>query len=229
MDGFALLSSFSIDSSTQTVSFDKKYLESDAYCRGMAAKRPVFTEFGTPSYPDPRKSYFSKLISACLPLELSDNNSSALFQLGREVFATSETCFFRSIEPTSLATGEKYDSNRCFGVNIDSAHPITDENGTTWNMGSTFLTGLKYNLIRIPAPASSNQSAKEVMKKSKIITSIPSSWTGLMSYNHQSFILTPNYVIFIEQVGKTSYKLLRTFRKSWITDQVLRFDLTRSF
>ena len=36
------------------------------------------------------------------------------------------------------------------------------------------------------------------MKKSKIICTIPSSWTGLMSYTH-SFGMTKNYIIFIEQ------------------------------
>ncbi len=193
-----MLSKFQIDGESQMVTFEKKFLQSDAYKRGMAAQRPVITEFGTPSYPDPSKGFFSKMISACIPLELSDNNIVGLFQLGDQVMATSETCFCRSINPSTLATGEKYDSNKCFGVNIDSAHPLTDDSGT-YNMGSTFLTGLKYNVIRMQK--ASNQTAKEMMKKSKIICSIPSSWSGkgLMSYNHQSFTLTKNYIIFIEQ------------------------------
>jgi carotenoid cleavage dioxygenase-like enzyme len=181
----------------------------------MAAKRPVLTEFGTPSYPDPKKSFFSKMLSVCLPLELSDNNTGSLFQLGRQIFATSETCYFRQIEPSSLSTGEKYDSNKCFGLNIDSAHPITDETGTMWNMGSTFITGLKYNVLKIP-PSASNQSAKDLMKKSKIVTSIPSSWNGMMSYNHQSFVVTKNFLIFIEQV-RTFQKLVKILKNGNIS------------
>lgn len=151
-DGYAMLSKFHIDGTQQTVSFDKKFLKSDTYLRGMAAKRPVITEFGTPSYPDPKKSFLSKMLAACLPIELSDNNIGGFFELGQEVFVTSETCFFRGVDHSSLATGEKYDSNKLFGLNIDSSHPIMDESGTTWNMGSTFLTGLKYNFVKIPRP-----------------------------------------------------------------------------
>ena len=195
-DGYAILSKFTI--AGETVKFEKKYLQSDAYKKAGAAKRPVFTEFGTRAYSDPNRSLLSRIVSACLPIELTDNDSINLFQIGNEAFASGETCFFRKIDPANLSTGEKFDTNKCFGLNVACAHPLTDENGVTYTLGSSVLTGLKYNIVKIPAGGKSGSNAKELMKKSKIIATINSSWTGVMSYNH-SFGMSRNWIIFIEQ------------------------------
>jgi len=195
LDGYAILSKFSIDG--DMVKFEKKFLQSDAYQKAIKANKPLITEFGTSKHADPSKSFFGRLVSAVMPIELSDNNQQSLFQLGQDVYTSSETCFFRQIEPSSLATGEKFDTNKCFGTNIACAHPLVDETGAMYNVGSTVITGTKYNIIRIPPPAS-NVSSKDLMKKSHIVASIPSSWTGLMSYCH-SFAMTPSYIIFCEQ------------------------------
>jgi hypothetical protein len=44
--------------------FSKRFLQSDAYKKAVAVGRPVFTEFGTKSYPDPCKNLFSRLMSS---------------------------------------------------------------------------------------------------------------------------------------------------------------------
>lgn len=31
-----------------------------------------------------------------------------------------------------------------------TAHPLTDSDGNSWNIGATMLTGCKYHLIKIP-------------------------------------------------------------------------------
>ncbi|CAG7716213.1 unnamed protein product [Allacma fusca] len=207
-DGYSIMSKFSVTG--DTVKFEKKYLQSDAYKRAVAAKRPVLTEFGTRAYSDPNKSLLSRIVSACLPIELTDNDSINLFQLGSEIFASGETCFFRKIDPSSLGTEEKFDTNKCFGLNVACAHPITDDNGVTYTLGSSVITGLKYNIVKIPA---GKGSAKDLMKKSKIIASINSSWTGVMSYNH-SFGMSKSWIIFIEQpyvmnIGKAAVSYLK--------------------
>jgi carotenoid cleavage dioxygenase-like enzyme len=175
LDGYAMLSKFSIEG--DIVTFEKKYLQSDAFTRAKKANKPLITEFGTSKQTDPNKSLFGRLVSAIMPIELSDNDQAALFQIGQDVFATSETCYFRKIDPSNLSTGEKIDTNKCFGTNIACAHPLVDASGAMYNIGSTVITGTKYNIFRVPPP-SPNTSSKDLMKKSQIICSIPSSWTG---------------------------------------------------
>jgi carotenoid cleavage dioxygenase-like enzyme len=72
-----------------------------------------------------------------------------------------------------------------------------DEDGSTYTIGLSFLTGVKYNIIRIP-PTTGDQKMKDVIKKHKVIATIPSSHATLLSYVH-SFGITKNYIVFIEQ------------------------------
>lgn len=44
------------------MTFQKKFLQSDAYKRAMVAQKPVITEFGTKAYPDPNKGLLSRLV-----------------------------------------------------------------------------------------------------------------------------------------------------------------------
>lgn len=57
----ALLQKFEIKQGD--IRFSKKYLESDAYKKGIAAKHPVINEFGTPAQRDPNKGFFSRIVS----------------------------------------------------------------------------------------------------------------------------------------------------------------------
>ena len=59
-DGYAVISKFEFNGNQ--VTFDKKYLQSDAFQRASHAGRPCVTEYGTRGYSDPAKSFFSKLI-----------------------------------------------------------------------------------------------------------------------------------------------------------------------
>ena len=45
---------------TGGVTYQSRYLRSDAYRRNMAANRIVVSEFGTAAYPDPCKTIFQR-------------------------------------------------------------------------------------------------------------------------------------------------------------------------
>ncbi|CAL8111657.1 unnamed protein product [Orchesella dallaii] len=194
MDGYALVSKFDVRNGK--VRYEKKFLESDAYKKALIAQKPVITEFGTKSSPDPTKSFFSKMVPSIMP-ELSDNNNINIFGIGGDIYATGETCFFRDIDPDTLKSGNKYDTNKFFGLQMACAHPLTDDDGYTYNVGCSLLAGLKYSVVKIP-PAGKNESAKDAFKKAKVLCNIASSNTGLLSFMH-SFGMTKNYLIFIEQ------------------------------
>ena len=134
------------------------------------------------------------------PVEMTDNDCVSIFRVGPDLFTTSDSCFMRKIT-SDLDTGEKLDTNKLFGLNGASAHPITEEDGTVYNIGFSCMTGLKFNVIRIP---SKGFSSKEMMKSSKTIASIPSRWSTGLAYNH-SFGITENYIIFIEQPYVVSF------------------------
>lgn len=130
--------------------------------------------------------------------EMTDNDSSNIFKLGKDYFVCNDSCFFRKIDTDSLSTGDKYDSQRLFGLNGLSAHPLRDEKGDMYNIGFSVLTGLKFSLIRIPG-SEGGRSSKEMLKESKIVCNIPSSYgPSCISYIH-SFGMTGKYILFIEQ------------------------------
>lgn len=128
--------------------------------------------------------------------ELTDNGNVSLFQIGNDVFACGETCYFHNISPGSLKPRERYDASKTFGMEIMSAHPLTDEDGAVYNIGVSFKTGLKYNIVKITP--SSTSPVKDSIKKAKVVASIPCSSNTHISYMH-SFGLTKNYIICIEQ------------------------------
>jgi hypothetical protein len=42
------------------------------------------------------------------------------------------------------------DLHKLTGVNFISSHPVTDHDGTTYNIGTSFSTGPKYVVVRVP-------------------------------------------------------------------------------
>lgn len=130
--------------------------------------------------------------------EMTDNDSSNIFKLGKDYFVCNDSCFFRKIDTDTLNTGDKFDSQRLFGLNGLSAHPLRDEHGDIYNIGFSALTGLKFSVIRIPNDDGS-RSSKEMLKNAKIVCNIPSTYgPSCVSYVH-SFGMTSKYILFIEQ------------------------------
>ncbi len=70
-------------------------------------KRPVFTEFGTRSYPDPCKNVFSRFFSQIVPSDLTDNGCVGIFKLANEYYSSSETCNVLKVCNHSLNVQQK--------------------------------------------------------------------------------------------------------------------------
>ncbi|XP_045595941.1 beta,beta-carotene 15,15'-dioxygenase [Procambarus clarkii] len=193
LDGMAILHKFHIDGGK--VSFRSKYLRSDAYKKACMAQRPVFTEFGTHCYPDPCKNIFSRMFSH---FEMTDNASNNILCVEDQLFVSSETCYIRKIDPNTLDTRDKVDLNKVMGVNFASSHPLTDDSGTTYNMGCSFMSGPKYNIVRIPPSKDSNLSGSDPWINARTLTTVSSSWKASYAYYH-SFGMSENYLVFLEQ------------------------------
>lgn len=57
-DGMALLQKFNI--SNGKITYQNKFVKSEAFVKGCENNRVIFGEFGTPPMPDPSKSFFTK-------------------------------------------------------------------------------------------------------------------------------------------------------------------------
>lgn len=191
-DGAAILSAYDVHKGK--VRYSSRYLDSEAYKKMSTVNRPVVTEFGTKCYPDPCKNIFSRFFAALVPSDLTDNNFGNIYTLGDELFCTSETCFVWKVDQDSLEALQRYDMNRLVSVNLASAHPITQEDGTTYNLGASFISGLKYHIVKIPPPCKGESG----LKRASVVYHIPSSWKTTFSYYH-SFGMTTNYIVFVEQ------------------------------
>lgn len=193
LDGLAVMYKFSFKENQ--VTFTKRFVESDAYKKAHKAGRPVYTEFGTKAFPDPTKSLFSRLVSSFDSSCVTDNAGVNIIHVGNEIFVSSETCYMRRIEQNNLETKEKIDMHKIAGINFASSHVLTDDTGTSYNVGITIFSGPKYHIMkRTPC---NNNTGKDVWLNTRCIATIPSSWKASYSYVH-SFAITENYLIFLE-------------------------------
>lgn len=193
LDGMAIMHKFQIDGGQ--VTFRSKYLRSDAYKKACVAQRPVYTEFGTHCFPDPGKNIFSRMFS---PFEITDNASSSVVCVQDQVFVSSETCYIRRIDPATLDTKEKVDLNKLMGIHFASSHPITDNTGTTYNLGCSFMSGPKYHMVRVPPAANNNLTGSDPFINARTLATVSSSWKACYGYYH-SFSVSENYLVFLEQ------------------------------
>lgn len=61
-DGYALLSKYRIQGgSCPTVSYESKFLDTDAYKKALSSGKPMCNEFGSKSEQDMGKTYFQKM------------------------------------------------------------------------------------------------------------------------------------------------------------------------
>ncbi|KFM65541.1 Retinoid isomerohydrolase, partial [Stegodyphus mimosarum] len=90
LDGCALMYKFTIKKGHVDVM--SRFLDTVMYQKITQVQRPVFTEFGTKSYPDPCKNVFSRYFSQLVPLELTDNDMANVYTVDDELYAASETC-----------------------------------------------------------------------------------------------------------------------------------------
>nr|QNU40513.1 EcBCO-like5 [Palaemon carinicauda] len=193
-DSLALLHQFNISSGK--VFYSSRFLGSDAYQKNMAANRIVITEFGTTAYPDPCAKFFRRFKNTLtIPTTdkvMSDNCSINVCQVRDEMFALTESCYIRQIDPKTLKTiGGKKNLSNHIPVNMLTAHPHIDRDGTLYNIGSSFTNpnGTCYSIVKMPDGR---------LRDAKVVASIPSRRKLEPSFYH-SFAMTENYWVFIEQ------------------------------
>lgn len=119
--------------------------------------------------------------------EFSDNANVGIFNIGgsQNVFLSGETNHFCSLNVSNMSPSHKWDTNRVFGIHSASPHPLTDRHGFTYNIGSSYAPCLKYCFVKIP-PTDHTKDPKEVLKKGKLLCTIPSRWNrNIMSYSHR--------------------------------------------
>eukprot|EP00095_Tigriopus_kingsejongensis_P007905 snap_masked-scaffold132_size323655-processed-gene-2.5 protein:Tk07905 transcript:snap_masked-scaffold132_size323655-processed-gene-2.5-mRNA-1 annotation:"-carotene 9 -oxygenase" len=193
-DGMSILQSFKVDQDKQIVYLKKRFLQSEAYHKANTHGKLIITEYGTPSATDPDKNLMSRLVSSIIPGEMTDNCACSIYQLGGLCVTATETCLLRVVDPQSLSTGDKIDLSSM--VNIASGRPITDHNGDVYNISGTFLTGIKYHIMKFTK--SNETDPKAIASSAEIVATIPSRMKTYFSYYH-SFGMSENYFFFIEQ------------------------------
>ncbi|XP_076359158.1 carotenoid-cleaving dioxygenase, mitochondrial-like [Tachypleus tridentatus] len=195
-DGAGILYRYTIKDGK--VTFKSRFLETEAYEKMCIVKRPVFTEFGTRSYPDPCKSMFSRFWSKLIPGDMTDNTIGNVFTMSDELYCVTETCYLWRVDPETLKTMDKVNLEKLISINLASAHPHVDHDGTSYNLACSFHKGLKYHIVKIPSTTASQGGRPRAFLKASIITTISSSWTTCFSYYH-SFVISDNFIVFLEQ------------------------------
>ncbi|KAM9801198.1 carotenoid-cleaving dioxygenase, mitochondrial-like [Neosynchiropus ocellatus] len=193
-DGMALLHQFKI--SNGQVTYRSRFLSSDSYQANKENNRIAVSEFGTVTVPDPCKSLFQRFLSRFQLPDPTDNANVSFVTYKGDYYVSTETRNMRRVDPETLETRERVDWTKFVAVNGATAHPHTELDGTTYNMGNSYsLKGSCYNIIRVPG---SKTSQDETLEGATILCSIPSQHKGKVSYYH-SFAMSENYVVFIEQ------------------------------
>ncbi|GBM84663.1 Beta,beta-carotene 15,15'-dioxygenase [Araneus ventricosus] len=197
LDGSAFMYKFNI--SKDHVDVMSRFLDTVAYNKVTQVKRPVFVEFGTKAYPDQCKNVFSRYLSHLVPLELSDNVMANVYIIDDELYASSETCHVWKIDPRDLKCTKRIDLREVVSVNLASSHPHICPDGSVFNLCASFMTGLRYHILKLPPLSRRSSTDKKGFESgASIMTTISSSQRTTYSYYH-SFALTEHYVLFLEQ------------------------------
>ncbi|ROT75094.1 hypothetical protein C7M84_006380 [Penaeus vannamei] len=170
---------------------------------------------------------------------MTDNCAVNVCFYGDQLFAMTETNKMRRVDPADLKTvGDKTNITNYVAVNMATAHPHVDPDGTVYNMGNSFMgaKGPTYNVIRFP-PKKTLPSGKVLnsFEQATVVASIPCQWKMRPCYYH-SFSITDNYFILVEQpLGVSVPKLLvnhyrgKSFMQAmdWIPDAKTKFRVVR--
>ncbi|XP_058811653.1 carotenoid isomerooxygenase isoform X3 [Topomyia yanbarensis] len=191
-DSSALLHRFNVENGQ--VSYQCRFLKSDAYKKNTAAKRIVVTEFGTKAVPDPCQTIFHKISSIfSKPGENnSDNAMISIYPFGDEYFAFTESPIIHKIDPETLNTDSKLNVSDYVGIVNHTSHPHVMSNGTVYNLGcSVTKTGPTYTIICFP-------NGEDMFENAHIVASVPARWRFHPGYMH-TFGITENFFIVVEQ------------------------------
>ncbi|KAL6104985.1 bco2 [Pungitius sinensis] len=217
-DGMALLHQFKI--AEGMVSYKSRFLSSDSFKANEEHNRIVVSEFGTVTMPDPCKNFFQRFLSRFELPKPSDNANVSFVTYKGDYYVSTETNIMHKVDPETLETTKKVDWSKFIAVNGATAHPHTEPDGTTYNMGNSYNSkGASYNIIKVPP---TKQTAEDTLEGVSVMCSIPSSEKSKPSYYH-SFGMSKNYVVFIEQPIKMDLLKIVTgkLRGKSISDSIL--------
>ncbi|CAL4069525.1 unnamed protein product, partial [Meganyctiphanes norvegica] len=239
-DGMAVIHKFHIKDGEAR--YSSRILESDTYEKNSRANRIVCNEFATVAYPDPCMTTMQKFMSRFQMPDIDDITDNCAVNVGfygDQLFAMTETNNMRRIDPDTLQSiGEKTTISKYVAVNLATAHPHVDEDGTLYNMGNSF-TGSKgptYNIIKFPPPKTlPDGKTLSSIEQGSVVASMPCQWKMSPGYYH-SFHITDNYFILIEQpLGVSVPKLVAASLKNkgmvhamkWHKDVPTKFRIAR--
>uniref|UniRef100_A0A8C6SQ56 Beta-carotene oxygenase 2 n=1 Tax=Neogobius melanostomus TaxID=47308 RepID=A0A8C6SQ56_9GOBI len=195
-DGMALLHQFKIDNGQ--VTYKSRFLSSSSYQVNKETSRIAVSEFGTLTMPDPCKNFFQRFLSRFELPKPTDNGNVNFMTYKGDYYVSTETNYMHKVDPETLESVKKVDWSKFIAVNGATAHPHTEPDGTTYNMGNSYSPKAHYNIIRVP-PTKTNED--ETLEGATVLCSIPSKDKSRPSYYH-SFGESKHYVVFIEQPVK---------------------------
>ncbi|XP_052893451.1 carotenoid isomerooxygenase isoform X1 [Anopheles moucheti] len=191
-DSSALLHRFNIDCGK--ITYQCRFLKSDAYKKNSAARRIVVTEFGTSAVPDPCQTIFHKIAAVFNKpgVNNSDNAMISIYPFGDEFFAFTESPIIHRIDPETLDTEAKLNVSDYVGIVNHTSHPHVMSDGTVYNLGcSVTKTGPAYTIICFP-------NGPGMFENARIVASVPARWKFHPGYMH-TFGITENYFVVVEQ------------------------------
>ncbi|XP_076763521.1 neither inactivation nor afterpotential B [Xylocopa sonorina] len=201
-DSSALLHRFAI--ADGKVTYQCRFVQTDAYQRNQAAQRIVVTEFGTKATPDPCKTIFQRVAAVFKPGDDSDNSMISVYPFGDEFYTFAETAVIHRIDPETLETKGKVNLSDYIGIVNHTSHPHVMNDGTVYNLGLSITPrGPMYNIVCFsPSQVTIDDSGEEkelsMFDQATIVASVPSRWLLNPSYMH-TFGVTKNYFVIVEQ------------------------------
>ncbi|CAL7933231.1 unnamed protein product [Xylocopa violacea] len=201
-DSSALLHRFAI--ANGKVTYQCRFVQTDAYRKNQAAQRIVVTEFGTKAIPDPCKSIFQRVAAVFKPGDDSDNSMISVYPFCDEFYTFAETAVIHRIDPETLETKGKVNVSDYVGIVNHTSHPHVMNDGTVYNLGLSITPrGPMYNVVCFsPSQVIIDNSGEEkelsMFDQATIVASVPSRWILNPSYMH-TFGITKNYFIIVEQ------------------------------
>ncbi|KAK4884042.1 hypothetical protein RN001_000313 [Aquatica leii] len=193
-DGMALLQRFEIKNGK--VTFQCRFLQSNAYKTNTRANRIMFTDFGTTSTPDPCQSIFQRFFSVFQRTKTCDNANISLYPFGDEIYSLGEMPFMFKIDKDTLETKERKNLHK-LNIVCHTSHPQVTEDGTVYNLAIS-KTVSNHSIVRFPKKSTKYDDDYSMYDKAEIVASIPVRWRLFPSYMH-SFGLTKNYFVILEQ------------------------------
>ncbi|CAD5112781.1 DgyrCDS1993 [Dimorphilus gyrociliatus] len=191
-DGAAVLHKFVFNEGK--VIYQNRLLDTDTYRSNMAANRIVIGEFGTAVAPDPCKNLLNRYFTHfSRKMEQTDNTNVNVVEFCDQIYALTETPYMNRIDPEKLVATKKVELDKLISVNLSTAHPHFEPDGSMINFGVQFGKSSNYHVIKIPPI---DKECTDSIDYAERIATLPVLTSP--TYFH-SFGMTENYIIFIEQ------------------------------